>query len=402
MNRRPTWIRYVRGICAPALMCLLLGARPATAQSGLIIEVLTTTRDSTVMPIGDLSGAGLKDLTFAEIRLKRALRGLLGNDAVDEANKKESELSDALSDASSPKTTAYIYDVYVRGDTLALVVDGQITMVWLVPEGGPARVFTPDAEGRMMSLDVHKYDASLGEMSAVAGGSVSALAFRLYSKPTRVAGEKKRLLGTTADLYRYSYALLPAAGPVGGIRTDVSGGAWITDDREYRDEIAAFYRAFASGSAGAPGDTKIIEGLTSVMADLTALGVPLATVDTARTYVMFQNQQARQTEKAMLSVAISYSEITSIRRAEQPVEIVFAGDGPGAPAIPGGAAPPDARAAASSPRPAPEAGCDCSCDAWKDFKALEKKSKEEIRKDPTIMAKAMCASQCAMKWVSCE
>lgn len=382
------------------LACLAFAAEQARAQAGgLIIDVHTTTRDSTVMTVDKLTASlspgqrvalsGLLDVSAQGLagKLDELIGG--GGDALLD---KYTEAKRGLGDASKPTTTSLDYEIYVRGDTMALVMDGQVMMVWEAPEGKPARVISPGPGTKPLNVPLPLLDSVTGVGATAESGEWAAtLMFNGYSKPSRVGGATKQILGTTTQLYRYGYSILPAATNVAGIRTDVAGGAWVTGNSEYRDQIAAFYRAFADGAAGGQRQPRMMSGLTTVMADITALGVPLATADTARTYLAFVLPDAGEPVKSMMAVSVSTSEIKSIRREPPGFNITFVDDDPQQPGSPPGA----------QTRPPARQGCDCSCDAWKAFKALEKKSKEEIRADPTIMAKAMCASQCATKWVSC-
>lgn len=401
-----------RAICLLTLTCSSLATGRLAAQEGLIVEVHTTTRDSTVMTLDQLTASlspedraalsGAADVVTAAVaaRLDRLIGngdGSLGNSI----SKKYVETSRELGDASTPTASSFDYEVYVRGDLMAFAMGGRTVMAWEAPAGSPARVISPGPYGPQ-GVPLTGIDAFGGAATPFVfqetGESASALTLEDYSAPERVAGATKRILGTTADLYRYGYSLVPVATAAASARTDVTGGAWVARDSEFRDAIAAFYRAFADGAAGDRGTAGMVGGLTAVMADVAALGVPLVTVDTTRTYIAYRVPDTGEVVKAMLGVAVSTSEIESIRRTRIDDEVFYGDGGPAAAVAPGE----QSAAPGIPPRPAASGGCDCSCEAWNEFKALEKASKEEIRSNPTVMAKAMCASQCAMKWISCE
>jgi hypothetical protein len=384
------------------LLFLLAGCRDAAAQEeGVVLEVTTTTAEE-MFPleaaIGEKLGPhGTEAVLIALMKVGKDLKklGVPSADVLDAVNQAQS----GLTGKKPPALSSMDYTVYLRDDLMAVAAKGMPVMVWEVTGSGKSAMwFLDPSTGRPIAIPgTNTTGISLAGMDDPGAGAASGAT---VSKPI-ATGATREILGHTAHEYRYRVDLRQAPTDVaypGGmlIRLTIEGEAWVAPESPYRAEVATFYRNFAAG-VGSPGGAGVegaghVSGLTAHMAAIAELGVPLATSESVTTYLVGGDDITPM--GIPLSKAATSSTVTSIRRAPIDDEQYYGKEGkPGAPA---------AGAAGQSPAAPERPACDCSCEAYAKLQELSKKSKEEQAADPTAMATAMCASQCAMKWIGCK
>jgi hypothetical protein len=225
------------------------------------------------------------------------------------------------------------------------------------------------------------------------------------------------LLGQAAKHYTFEFettsevaASLGAQGqgPAMDVIVENRGEAWIADDIEGSAEIAAFYRSFAGGLSSLESGGGLQSGLVGGMADLADLGVPLKVVQ--ETEVRLVTGAELGDEDQPMAWTRATTTVTGIERGQLDDEIFrvdaggladyergmmpgFGGTGQ-AGAAAGGAAPGQAGGGAV------EEGCDCSCTAYAELQDMSR-DKKAAESNPRAMKLAMCARECAMKWVAC-
>lgn len=301
------------------------------------------------------------------------------------------EIAGGLEDARTPETESSDYTIYIRPDVFKMT-SAELTMFWK-PAGagdGGGMWYTDPSSGRLVPLNLGQVDAFVGDAAEHSGMEITPLP----GAPT------KEILGHTAHGYGYAYTMdLSMGGMLGAgaglpvsAENVVEGEAWIARDMPQRNQIAAFYRNFAAGF----GQGGMMGGLLGGMADLAALGVPLETTQTVRTFV--NAALGGEEQRFLMMEGTSSSIVTDISDAVltdealfgpggSPVDLAAAEAAPAATQVPGAAPAPGAEGAAKSV-------CDCGCDAFEELQDMDED-------DPDAMAKAMCARQCAMKWMRC-
>lgn len=352
----------------PAQDEMLVGAREAGVEGSELAAVLGGL-------LGALADAAPVPISAGD-RMKLDLGLLLGGFKLDEAMRK----------AGQPPEVRYTdATIYIRPDLFRMEAD-EGTVIWrpATPGQDAAMWVTDPSSGQLIPLNLNIANSVAGSVAPGADAGDYEI--------QKVKGKaSKEMLGHTVHFYRYSYTMdidpfgmgggtlgetLASSGTGPPARTETSGTAWIAPDMPEAGDIAAFYSNFAS-SLGGQG---MLGGLTSGMAKMAELGVPLETTDTTTTYIkVLTETEAGEpaTAELLVSRSTSKSEVTDI--SIQPLDDgdFFGEEGTPPPATPDPGAP-----------------CDCGCDAMKELQDLDED-------DPNAMAKAMCAQQCMSKWMAC-
>ena len=309
-----------------------------------------------------------------------------------------------LRDARTPEHSSSSSTIYITPDRFVMRSGGQ-SMVW-DPSGGAgsATMWFGNAEsGAYTPVDLQQINSFVGGAAQHSG-----------IEPTPMPGATRTIAGHSTRGYAYDYEMdlamggfpgmaAPPAGAVAGAQNVVTGEAWIADDLPEADQIAAFFRRFADSFDGG-----MLGGQIGVMADLAALGVPLETKETLRTYLI--SQIPGSDERQLLVESVSTSTVTNISMATLTDEELFGPGGMPTSATAGSEAavspvPPGTAGAAGVPdgsvRTVDE-GCDCSCEAAEELQAISELPEDEQAAHPRAMPLAMCAPECAMRWIACS
>lgn len=408
---------------AMALAALAAGTAPLQAQSaaapGVVIRTHQESTSRNVMAQGgaqDAAEAGVDGAMLSQLFdgvLDGALVGaaevpelaaMIPDDLVNKLRLggmfAAYEIDGVLRDARTPDNESGDYTIFIRPDVFRMDADGQ-ALVWIPASGGGrAAMYVSNPEtGGMEYLDLSWANQGFGSAAEHSG---------VDPAPT---GQTRQILGHTAHHYTYTYSMdVGIFGPMGAppsstddaalpsARNEVTGELWVAPDMPQAAEISAFYANFASSFGGG-----MLGGQTGVMADLAALGVPLAGGETLETYLL--SGLPGTEERTLVMESVSSFEVTEVSERvltdeemfgdllvdgelpEPPADGVAAGGESAAPGAPSGTA------GSGSGGPVRQE-CDCSCKGFEELQNMDEN-------DPDAMAKAMCARQCMMQWATC-
>lgn len=342
----------------------------------------TTTAGNQAAGMAGMAGAGSKkDFAVLEDVLGILMAEFGGDPLVGalgaSASGSLADLKVALDEGGAPEAETMDYTIYIRPEEFRLKAQG-FTMVW---RSGEMR-YTDPRTGKLEPIDLNWVNSNVAE------GRVEHSGMEVTPMP---GAQTKGVSGHLTRGYDYNYKMdvpSPVAMGLGSMgdgaaEVEVIGQAWIARSLPEAEQIATFYRNFAS----AFGDQQsMMGGQTAGMARLAEIGVPLETTETSSVYMMMPQEngdlaplRVLQTVSTTTVTDISTVPLSEVEEEAPPPDLE---EPPAATPVPGGQ-PPD------EPEP-----CDCSCDA---FVALQDFDED----DPDAMAKAMCAQQCMAKWVGC-
>lgn len=307
--------------------------------------------------IGALYDIGVPQDLLSEISNKAIRAGL--------------KLEKEFEEGGGAQTETMDYVVHIRPEEFRLNAQG-FTMVWRAGE----MKYTDPRTGKLEPIDLNWVN------SEVAGGRIHHDGMQVDPMP---GAQTKGVAGRLTRGYEYSYTMGVGSESQAAAMVEVEGEAWIASNLPEGEQVATFYRNFAS----AFGDEQsMMGGQTAGMARLAEIGVPLETTDTSSVYMMTVDEngeifplRVRRTVSTTTVTSISTVPLSELEEEAPPPDLE---EPPAETQVPGGQ-PPD------EPEPEP---CDCSCKA---FVALQDLDED----DPDAMGKAMCAQQCMAKWVGC-
>lgn len=267
-----------------------------------------------------------------------------------------------------PKTETMDYVVHIRPEEFRLNAQG-FTMVWRAGE----MKYTDPRTGKLRTIDLNWVNSEVAERRAIHHDGMQV--------DPMPGAQTKGVAGRLTRGYEYNYTMGVGSESQPTATVEVEGEAWIASNLPEGEQIATFYRNFAS----AFGDEQsMMGGQTAGMARLAEIGVPLETTDTSSVYMMRVGESGeivplgvRRTVSTTTVTSISTVPLSELEEEAPPPDLEE-------PQVLG-SQPPD------EPEPEP---CDCSCEA---FAALQDLDED----DPDAMGKAMCAQQCMAKFVGC-
>lgn len=295
------------------------------------------------------------------------------------------EIGSELRDARTPDHDSSSATIYITPD-LFMMIQGEQAIVWMpapADASGSARMwFGNRSTGQFTPVDLNHINTFIGDEAQHSG-----------IDPTALVGGPRTIAGHSARGYRYNYTMdlamgvFPGAeaatgmmGPPGdapaSAQNVVEGEAWIARDLPEALQVRSFFQEFAGSFDGG-----MMGGQVGVMADLAALGVPLETKETLRTYLL--SQVPGSDERQLMMESVSTMTVTDITMTTLTEEELF---GPGGLSVEG--------TTGSAEAGLVEQPCDCSCTAFEELQELDEN-------DPDAMARAMCAQKCMAKWVAC-
>lgn len=344
-------------------------------------ESTTTSAGNQAVGIAGMSGAGSKrDFAVLEDLLGMLMAEFGGDPLIGALGASASgslgDLKVALDEGGAPTTETMDYVIHIRPDEFRLKAQG-FTMVW---RSGKMS-YTDPRTGSLTPIDLNMVNSNVAE------GRIDHSGMEV----TPMAGaQTKGVSGHLTRGYDYNYQMdMPLPGGMGlgsmgdgAAQVEVIGEAWIARGLPEAEQIATFYRNFAS----AFGDqNSMMGGQTAGMAKLAEIGVPLKTTETSSVYVMMPQEngdlaplRVLQTVATTTVTDISTVPLSEVEEEAPPPDLE---EPPAQTQVPGG----------QPPEPEP---CDCSCDAFLALQDLDEN-------DPEAMGKAMCARQCMAKWVGC-
>jgi hypothetical protein len=375
------------------LMASPEGAAAQSALSGLMESGLAG-----LVPSGDPSGgaAGGALGSLAD-QARQALGSLTGQ---------TSDAADEVASSGGEKTTTEDFVLHVAGARFRMD-QGSHSMIVLADGGSGVQYWFVDHDARKI-WGMHA--AAAAEAGRVTGSSHEGMQVTPGSSPETILGHATKHY--TFDFETRSEAL----GPMGGSQAEGAsmgvvarnrGDAWIADGIEGADEVSAFYRSFADGLSGIESAGGLQAGLVAGMADLADLGMPLKVIQETEVRLVSGAELGGEDQPMAWSKATTT--VSDISRGELDDELFrvdvgdladyerstmpgFAGSA-SAGAVGGGAS---GQAATGQV----EEGCDCSCSAYAELQEMSR-DKKAAESNPRAMKLAMCARECAMKWVAC-
>lgn len=366
-----------RRIPVPAIACALIALAFSPAAAGaqdegaeekekeeqvVVVNVHTESTTTTA------AVPGLRQAAY----LLQAITGEAPGDLLGDFVSDPEDL-EALEAAASPVTETMDYVIYLRPEEFRLEAQG-FTMLWRAGE----MWFTDPRTGVLTRVPLNRADS-------LAEGKIDH--DLIYVDPMPGA-QTRGVSGHLTRGYDYGYSMyVPLHPGDDAAEVEVVGEAWIARNLPEAEQIATFYRAFASAF---DDQHSMMGGQATVMAKLSKSGVPLETKETSTVYMSVPQENGdltsvpvMQTEATTTVTSIStvpLRELEEEAEAEPPADDLE--EPPAQTQVPGGQ-PPD--------EPPP---CDCSCTAFKELQNLDED-------DPDAMAKAMCAQQCMAKWIGC-
>jgi len=261
------------------------------------------------------------------------------------------------------ETTAETYTVYLKKDRMRLQTGTSAMLAALAPDGSAAEWAVLDpSTGRVVGTDVLAAGLNVNRWNPSGEVEVEDV-----TVGPAAGGTTRQIVGQLAQPYHFAYTVtqFPMGRGEGApkVVTKVDGHAWLAESGDYAGDsrLRAFFRNFAQTIGDqAPG------GSPSELARLHDYGLMLADSITAHAFLELKADERHGLTLPVIE-STSTSVVTSISR--QPLDdTMFAGF---------------ERA---------EQECDCSCGAFEELKKLEED-------DPNALGKAMCATECTMKWV---
>jgi hypothetical protein len=284
---------------------------------------------------------------------------------------------------TGPETSVANYRLSIKGDRARMDFGGSAMLGRFGADGaiGEWKILDPTT-GRIVDSDAFSQSIeSAGELPFGAGsGSGTSSPFRLDNEvkgPTR-SGVTEVIAGHTARKYDYSYdaSILAHAGggEHGGFGISVVGEIWYAEEGPYAADqaVVAVFRKMAPHLV-----LSTFGGDSKALAAFAAPGVVMRVREDITVSLYAASQTGMSAGAAPLLQGESLDEVTEISR--QPL----ADDLFGAFAQ-------------------PQQACDCSCDAYKELKAIGDLPKKEQEAHPKAMSLSMCAPECGMQWaMSC-
>lgn len=306
-------------------------------------------------------------------------------------------------------------------DFVIRMADGRMRM----DQGSMSMLFLTDAEEGVSQVWFIDHEAKqmwgMPSQAATLAGRVtgSAHSGMNISDP----GPTQTLMGHSASRYTFDYETTsdPMAASLGAMQqqdenvkmaavVETNGEAWIAAGVDGADEVASFYRSLAAAIGTFESGSEMQSGFASGLARLTDLGMPLKVIQEST--VILEAQIETEAKSDTLAWTRATTTIESITREELDVDI-FDSDGdplssyerssmPGLAGAGGGAELHNRNASGdgNAINVRGKEGCDCSCTAFERMQEMSK-DKKAMQNNPDAMKLAMCARECAMKWVAC-
>ena len=293
-------------------------------------------------------------------------------------------------------TNSMIMRTDLDGDVMLWLIDHEAKRILIVRTSRArlAAMMTGSSHGGMDLVGPSGTESILGH-----DASMYTFDFETTSDPMEMMGAMSFATGTGDPAALY------------GSDVDVKavvlneGTAWLASGVDGAEEVAAFYRSFAAAMGSMESSGGLLSGFATGMADIASKGMPLRVVQ--ETTVRLTANIEGETRDDEIAWTRSTSTIEGIDRDRVDDSIFdlegdeFEGyktlsmDGMGTSGAVGG----EVRSGGAVGEDA-EPRCDCSCDA---FAALQEMSKDKkaMENNPDAMRMAMCARDCAMKWVAC-